>query len=151
QVTTPARYSPRSKRSSSRRGAALQWTSRAERRQTGRMDDDSLRRRARTLAASLEPVVGQVFFSPECHQAYEKLGFAASPGTFGNTVAAPDGPAYFTSRGSLLGQVAPLVVAAAFGVFKPQVVAMGVEFGWTRTDAPTIFVARREGAVAQLE
>ncbi len=92
-----------------------------------------------------------MFFAPECHRAYEKLGFDPSPGTFGNGVAIPDGPAYFTSRGSLLGQVAPRVVAAAFGVFKPEVVAAGVELGWTRTDAPTIFAARREGAVAQLE
>lgn len=115
------------------------------------MDDDELRRRARTLAARLEPVIGQVFFSPECHAAYVGLGFAPSPGSFGNGVAAPDGPAYFTSRGSLLGQVEPRVVAAAFGVFKPAIVADGVRFGWTRTDAATIFAARRTGAVAQLE
>ena len=63
----------------------------------------------------------------------------------------PDGPAYFTSRGSLLGQVEPEVVAAAFGVFKPDVVVDGVRHGWSLTDAPTIFAARRTGAVAQLE
>src|SRR5436190_13109422 len=114
------------------------------------MDDEALRRQSRTLAARLEPVIGQVFFSPECHEAYTKLGFAPSPGSFGNGVAAPDGPAYFTSRGSLLGQVAPHVVAAAFGVFKPEIVALGVQFGWSLTDAPTIFAARRAGAVAQL-
>jgi hypothetical protein len=51
----------------------------------------------------------------------------------------------------LLGQVEPEVVAAAFGVFKPAVVVPGVRFGWTCTDAPTIFAARRAGAVAQLE
>jgi hypothetical protein len=115
------------------------------------MNDETLRRRSRSLAATLEPVIGQVFFSPECHAAYEKLGFAPSPGSFGNGVAAPDGPAYFSSRGSLLGQVEPEVVAAAFGVFKPAVVVAGVQAGWNRTDAPTIFAARRAGAVAQLE
>ena len=115
------------------------------------MNDEILRRRARTLAATLEPVIGQVFFSPECHAAYEKLGFDPSPGSFGNGVAAPDGPAYFTSRGSLLGQVEPEVVASAFGVFKPAVVVAGVRLGWSRTDARTIFAARRAGAVAQLE
>ena len=57
------------------------------------MDDETLRRRSRTLAAAIEPVVGQVFFSPEAHKAYERLGFAPSPGTFGNNVAAPDGAA----------------------------------------------------------
>jgi Helix-turn-helix family len=115
------------------------------------MDDDDLRRRARSLAAALEPVIGQVFFAPECHAAYAQLGFDPSPGSFGNGVAAPDGAAYFTSRGSLLGQVAPHVVAAAFGVFKPAVVVAGVRRGWSLTDAPTIFAARRAGAVAQLE
>jgi hypothetical protein len=115
------------------------------------MDDDTLRRRARTLAAAIEPVVGQVFFAPEAHKRYEQLGFAPSPGSFGNGVAAPDGPAYFTSRGSLLGQVQPHVVAAAFGVFKPEVVVPCVTFGWTLTDAPTIFAERRAGGVEQLE
>jgi hypothetical protein len=43
------------------------------------------------------------------------------------------------------------VVAAAFGVFKPEVVSAGVTLGWSLTDASTIFAARREGAVAQLE
>ncbi len=114
------------------------------------MDDATFRRRARTLAATLEPVIGQVFFARECHAAYEDLGFAPSPGSFGNGVAAPDGAAYFTSRGSLLGQVEPEVVASAFGVFKPGAVAAGVRFGWSITDARTIFAARRAGAVAQL-
>jgi len=27
----------------------------------------------------LEPVAGQVYFSPECHAAYAGLGFAPSP------------------------------------------------------------------------
>ena len=114
------------------------------------IDDDQLRVAARTLAARLEPLVGQVYFSPEAHAAYVELGFAPSPGEFGG-VAMPDGPAYFTSRGSLLGQVEPEVVAAAFGVFKPAVVVDGVRHGWSLTDAPTIFAARRAGAVAQLE
>ncbi|MGH8978359.1 MAG: SCO6745 family protein [Acidimicrobiia bacterium] len=114
------------------------------------IDDATLRIRARTLASRLEPLIGQVYFSPECHAAYEKLGFAPSPGQLAG-VAMPDGPAYFTSRGSLLGQVEPQVVAAAFGVFKPAVVADGVRHGWSLTDADTIFAARRDGAVAQLE
>jgi hypothetical protein len=114
------------------------------------MDDATLRRNARVLAASLEPLIGQVYFSPECHDAYARLGFSPSPAKL-NNVAMPDGPAYFTSRGSLLGQVQPEVIASAFGVFKPAVVVDGVTRGWSLTDAPTIFRARREGAVAQLE
>ena len=114
------------------------------------MEDVELSKRARSLAAALEPVIGQVFFAPECHAAYAALGFAPSPGSL-NNVAMPDGAAYFTSRGSLLGQVQPDVIASAFGVFKPDAVVSGVRFGWSITDAPTIFGTRRAGAAAQLE
>ena len=104
---------------------------------------------ARRLGAVLEPVVGQVYFSPECHKNYVNLGFDDSAREI-NGVAMPDGPAYFTSRGSILGQVRGDVVAAAFAVFNPDVVAPLVELGWSRTDATTINEARTEGAVDQL-
>jgi hypothetical protein len=77
------------------------------------------------------------------------LGFAASRGET-NGVALPDGPAYFTSRGSLLGQVPGELVAAAFAVFNPEAVVPSVAYGWTLTDASTICRARDEGAIAQL-
>jgi hypothetical protein len=104
---------------------------------------------ARRLANAIEPVIGQVYFSPECHSGYAALGFAPSPGSAG-TVALPDGPAYFTSRGSCLGQVPGEVVAAAFAVFNPAAVVPAVTYGWTLTDASTIAKARTDGAVAQL-
>jgi hypothetical protein len=99
---------------------------------------------------ALEPVAGQVYFSPECHSAYAELGFSPSPGTLAGGVQLPDGPAYFTSRGSVLGQVPGQVVAAAFAVFNPDAVVPAVEFGWATVDAPTICAARTRGAVAQL-
>lgn len=99
---------------------------------------------------ALEPVAGQVYFSPECHAAYAELGFSPSPGTMSSGVALPDGPAYFTSRGSLLGQVPGEVVAAAFGVFNPEAVVPSVDMGWHKVDAPTICAARTHGGVAQL-
>jgi Helix-turn-helix family len=104
---------------------------------------------ARRLGAVLEPVVGQVYFAPECHKGYAALGFDDSTREV-NGVAMPDGPAYFTSRGSILGQVRGDVVAAAFGVFNPEVVAPSVELGWSRTDAASINEARTDGAVGQL-
>ena len=103
----------------------------------------------RRLAAALEPVVGQVYFAPECHQGYVSLGFDPSTRQAGE-VQLPDGPAYFASRGSLLGQVPGEVVAAAFGVFSPAVVVPSVRLAWTRTDADTIRAVRADGAVAQL-
>ena len=105
---------------------------------------------ARALAAALEPVVGQVYFSPECHANYAALGFDASANQ-AKGVALPDGPAYFTSRGSVMGQVPGEVVAAAFAVFNPTAVIPSVRHGWTLTDAHTICQARDDGAIAQLE
>lgn len=113
------------------------------------MDDEELGTRARALGAALEPIAGQVYFSPECHAGYERLGFGASPGCAGE-VALPDGPAYFCSRGSVMGQVSGEVIAAAFAVFNPAVVVAAVTHGWSITDAPTICAARTTGAIEQL-
>jgi hypothetical protein len=107
--------------------------------------------RTRQLAMALEPVAGQVYFSPEAHAAYAELGFNPSPGATRHGVALPDGPAYFASRGSLLGQVSGEVVAAAFGVFNPAAVVPAVQWAWTKADAATICAARTRGGVAQLE
>lgn len=111
---------------------------------------DHVRDSARALARAIEPLVGQVYFSPECHDRYAKLGFAPSPGGSAAGVAFPDGPAYFTSRGSALGQAPGELVAAAFGVFNPEVVVPAVSYGWTLTDAATIAEERLLGAVEQL-
>ncbi|MGZ4688140.1 MAG: SCO6745 family protein [Acidimicrobiia bacterium] len=105
--------------------------------------------RARALGAAVEPFAGQVYFSRECHQAYETLGFSPSPSELGG-VAMPDGVAYFCSRGSVLGQVPGEVVAATFGVFNPAVVVPLVAQGWTLVTADAICAARTEGAVGQL-
>jgi len=113
------------------------------------MDQQQLSDRARSLAAALEPVAGQVYFSPECHANYESLGFGPSPGDFGG-VAGPEMESYFCSRGSVMGQVPGTVVAAAFGVFNHVHVEKIVERGWQKTDAATICRARDDGAVAQL-
>jgi hypothetical protein len=104
---------------------------------------------SRDLAGALEPFAGQVYFSRECHENYEKLGFSGSPGEM-NGVALPDGPAYFCSRGSVMGQVPGELIASAFAVFNPAVVVPAVSHGWTITDAPTICAARTDGAVGAL-
>jgi hypothetical protein len=105
---------------------------------------------SRDLAMAIEPVAGQVYFAPECHRNYEALGFGPSPFTSASGVQMPDGPAYFTSRGSVMGQVPGELVAAAFAVFNPGAVIPSVTRGWTLCDAPTICAARTEGATAQL-
>ena len=114
--------------------------------------DETTRDRARALARAIEPVVGQVYFAPECHARYAALGFNPSPNGAGpGQIAFPDGPAYFTSRGSCLGQAPGELVAAAFGVFNAAAVVPSVTFGWSLTDAATIADERLRGAVEQLE
>jgi hypothetical protein len=113
------------------------------------MDEAELSAKARRLAAVVEPFAGQVYFSPECHAEYAGLGFSPSPRQR-NGMALPDGPAYFCSRGSVLGQVPGQLVASAFAVFSPSAVVPAVTFGWSITDAATIERARTEGAIAQL-
>jgi hypothetical protein len=104
---------------------------------------------ARSLSGSLEAVTGSVYFAPECHANYAALGFAPSI-TKAGEVQLPDGPAYFTSRGSAMGQVHGNVIASTFGVFNPAAVIPAVAFGWSLTDAATIAKARADGAIAQL-
>lgn len=104
----------------------------------------------RRLGGALEPVIGQVFFSPEAHAGYEQLGFAASPGD-ADGVALPDGPAYFTSRGALLGGVPGEVVASAFAVFNPAAVVPAVSHGWSLTTPSEILAVRDAGALGQLD
>ena len=114
------------------------------------MNAEEVSVRARALGGALEPFVGQVYFSPECHSRYEALGFEPSPGDM-NGVARPEMISYFTSRGSLMGQAPGELVAAAFAVFNPAIVIPSVTAGWKITDAVTICAARRDGAVAQLQ
>jgi hypothetical protein len=105
--------------------------------------------RARALAGAIEPIAGQVYFSPECHRNYEALGFSPSPAEVAG-VAMPDGVAYFCSRGSVLGQVPGEVVASAFAVFNPAIVVPLVSMGRELAAADALCAARTEGAVAQL-
>mgnify|MGYP001602518790 CR=1 FL=1 len=113
---------------------------------------DALVTAARKLAAALEPFAGQVYFAPEAHAEYVALGFNPSPASIGTSaVAMPDGPAYFTSRGSVMGQVPGELIASAFAVFNPAAVVPSVTYGWSLTDAATICAARDRGGIAQLE
>jgi hypothetical protein len=110
---------------------------------------DSAFRETRILAGAAEAFAGQVYFAPEAHAGYKKLGFSGSPGLVGE-VAMPDMRAYFCSRGAILGQVPGEVVASAFAVFNPAVVIPAVEHGWSLTTAASIIAARDEAAVGAL-
>ena len=70
--------------------------------------------RTRRLRDALEPLAACVYFAPQTHQAFVDLGFGPpNPGFQG--VVAPNGEAYFTSRGACMGRVSGEVVTAAFG------------------------------------
>ena len=114
------------------------------------MDTATLSSTSRQLAAALEPIAGQVYFSPECHANYQALGFGEGRGVQ-DGVAMGNRVAYFTSRGSVMGQVSGHVVAATFAVFNPDIVIPSVDEGWKLTDATSICSARDRGAIAQLE
>lgn len=106
---------------------------------------DELSTKARRLRNAVEPLAAGIYFAKEAHEAYAALGFDPSPGD-NDGLQLPDGVAYFASRGACLGQVHGDVVAAAFGVFNPEVVIPMVAHAWTITDAPTILAAREHGA-----
>ena len=100
---------------------------------------DSVRRVSRRLRDLVEPLAANVYFAPEARAAYQHLGIEDY------------GAGYFTSRGACLGHVPGHVVAAAFGVFNPDVVVPAVAEGWSKTDVGSILAAREQGAVASLE
>jgi hypothetical protein len=92
---------------------------------------------ARRLRDLCEPIAAQVYFAPEAIGAYAELGLDYGPG-------------YFCSRGACLGQAPGAVIAAAFGVFNPEVVVPAVDLGWSKTDAESILGARERGAIQAL-
>ena len=94
--------------------------------------------RTRAIRNLCEPIGANVYFAPEAHANYAKLGLAGY------------GPAYFCSRGASLGKPNGLVVTSAFGVFSPAIVVPAVDEGWSKTEAGPLLQARYDGAVASL-
>src|SRR2546426_1516607 len=101
------------------------------------MRDAEVSTRARALGGAIEPVAGQVYFSPECHSRYEALGFGPSPGLAGGA-ALPAGPASFCSRGPILGQGPGGAIAPPFAGFNPPPLVPAVPSGWPAPDPPTV-------------
>jgi hypothetical protein len=102
------------------------------------IDAAHVRSVSRRLWDLIEPLASSVYFVPEVHANYEKLGLAAF------------GPGYFCSRSACLGQPPGAVVAATFAVFNPDIVIPAVEEGWSKTDSATLLAARLDGQRAAL-
>jgi hypothetical protein len=94
--------------------------------------------RTRTIRNLCEPIGANVYFAPEAHANYAKLGLAGY------------GPGYFCSRGASLGRPSGLVVTSAFGVFSPAIVVPAVDEGWSKTEPAPLLQARYDGATASL-
>ncbi len=94
--------------------------------------------RTRAIRNLCEPIGANVYFAPEAHANYAKLGLAGY------------GAAYFCSRAASLGKPSGLVVASAFGVFSPAIVVPAVEQGWSKTEPEALLQARYDGALASL-
>ena len=94
--------------------------------------------RTRAIRNLCEPIGANVYFAPEAHANYAKLGLAGY------------GPGYFCSRGASLGKPSGLVVTSAFGVFSPAIVVPSVDEGWSKTEPEPLLQARYDGAVASL-
>ena len=103
------------------------------------IDAQHVRSVSRRLWDLIEPLASSVYFVPEVHSNYEKLGLAGF------------GAGYFCSRAACLGEVPGEVVAATFAVFNPAIVVPAVTEGWSKTDAPTILEARLDGQRRALE
>src|SRR5574338_1191532 len=114
------------------------------------LSDDVVCDRARRLAKAVEPFAAQYIFSPECHEAYEGLGFGPSPRSTSGGVAFPEGISYLLARSAPLGRPPGEVVAATFAAFNPALVVPGVAIGWTMVEPEAIAKARDEGSVGQL-
>jgi len=108
-----------------------------------------LGRRTRQLRNLVEPIAAAVFFVPEAHDAYVRLGFPPPQGTE-DGIPLFDWGAYFVSRAACMGQLHGAVVAAAFGVFEPTWVAHEIAQGWTRTDPTTMLSARQQSGATKL-
>jgi hypothetical protein len=79
-------------------------------------------RPSRTLRNLLDPVAAVVFFADEAHAAYSRLRFPPSGVTGGGTRPV-NRAAYIMARAACLGEAHASVVAAAFGVFSPGLIA----------------------------
>lgn len=106
-------------------------------------------RRSRTLRNLLDPLAAVVFFSDEAHVTFEELGFGSNQDSAAG-VRALDRSAYLMARSACLGEAAPAVVAAAFGVFEPQLVVDVVERWRPRVSCAELQRARGDVAVAAL-
>jgi len=92
---------------------------------------------ARRLRDAIEPIATICYWSEPCYDAYAACGLDFLQG-------------YVWSRGSVLGEPDGLVVAAAFGVFEPGLIAQLYDTARTSCGLAEIRAAREAGVIAAL-
>lgn len=113
------------------------------------MDTTALKVASRSIRLWTGALAQSVYFAPECHERYVALGLDPPIGEW-RGVLVGSLMAFHASRASVLGEVAPMVGAAAFPPMGPTVVIDAVERRQGLCDAATLASARQDGAVAQL-
>jgi hypothetical protein len=93
---------------------------------------NALMHAARRLWATLEPLHGVQYFSPEVRVAGKAIGLRGYWET------------YFAFRAAPLGPVTAPGVVSVFGVFEPAMVARALPSAWTRASAEACLAARSE-------
>ncbi|WP_148612913.1 SCO6745 family protein [Nocardioides rubriscoriae] len=93
---------------------------------------------ARRLRDAIEPIATVCFWSEPAYDAYAALGLDFLQG-------------YVYGRGCVLGDAEPSVVAAAFGVFEPGLVAGLFVAGRAVCDIADVRAAKERGTIAALE
>jgi hypothetical protein len=85
---------------------------------------------ARRLWATLEPLHGVLYFTPEARTAGKAIGLRGYWDT------------YFAFRAAPLGPVTAPGVVAMFAVFEPSMVARSLPSAWSRASASSVLAAR---------
>jgi helix-turn-helix protein len=93
---------------------------------------------ARRLWATLEPLHGVFYFTPEVRAAGKAIGLRGYWDT------------YFAFRAAPLGPVTASSVVAMFAVFEPSMVARSLPSAWSRASVEAILAARSEVAAEVL-
>jgi hypothetical protein len=114
------------------------------------MDAAALREASRSIAMWTGAMAQSAYFARECHEAFAALGFENPIAGEWRGRLVNDPVTFHATRAALVGEVPPLVAAAAFPQMSPALVKRAVTRRAELCDAATLVEVRQEGAVAQL-
>jgi hypothetical protein len=101
------------------------------------MDRDELAAASRRLRARADAILGAVWYMPERHTGFTRLGLSTAASGLGG-------------RAACMGAVRGEVVAAAFGCHEPKLVARAIDEAWATTTPDELLAERLSCARAYL-